>query len=148
MCWNLFFYILAKKKYIMKNVFMLIFLLVSATSFGQGKSKLSIDWQFTGVIDGYDHDSKVEVYIDDVLAATSTVAKQSKKNSVTVISTRGTHKVRIVNFALYENQWEEHSQVNDYSLEVIYDSNLKLKKKNKISLVFDIDKEIVIQSVK
>lgn len=132
----------------MKNVFILIFLLVSVTSFGQGKSKLSIDWQFTGVIEGYDHDSKVEVYIDDVLAATSTVAKQSKKNSVTVITTRGTHKVRIVNFALYENQWEEHNQANDYSLDAIYDSNLILKKKNKISLIFDIDKEIVIESVK
>ena len=109
---------------------------------------MSIDWQFTGVIDGYDHDSKVEVYIDDVLAATSTVAKQSKKNSLTVITTRGTHKVRIVNFALYENQWEEHSRTNDYSLDAIYDSNLKLKKKNKISLIFDIDKEIVIEIVK
>jgi hypothetical protein len=121
---------------------------MSVTSFGQGKSKLTIDWQFTGIIEGYDHDSKVEVYIDDVLTATSTISKQSKKNSVTVITTRGTHKVRIVNFALYENQWEEHSQANDYSLDAIYDSNLILKKKNKISLIFDIDKEIVIRSVK
>jgi hypothetical protein len=132
----------------MKNVFMLIFLLISTTTFGQGKSKLTIDWQFTGIIEGYDHDSKVEVFIDDVLAATSTVSKQSKKNSVTVIATRGTHKVRIVNFALYENQWEEHSHANDYSLDAVYDSNLMLKKKNKISLIFDIDKEIVIESVK
>jgi hypothetical protein len=60
----------SKKKNIMKNVFMLIFLLMSVTSFGQRKSKLTIDWQFTGIIEGYDHDSKVEVYIDDVLTAT------------------------------------------------------------------------------
>ncbi len=43
---------------------------MSVTSFGQRKSKLTIDWQFTGIIEGYDHDSKVEVYIDDVLTAT------------------------------------------------------------------------------
>lgn len=132
----------------MRNAFMLIFLLISTTTFGQEKSKLTIDWQFTGIIEGYDHDSIVEVYIDDVLAATSTVSKQSKKNSVTVIATRGAHKVRIVNFAFYENQWEEHSHANDYSLDAVYDSNLMLKKKNKISLIFDIDKEIVIESVK
>lgn len=132
----------------MKNVFVLIFLLFSFFSFGQGKSKVIIDWQFTGIIEGYDHDSKVEVYVDGILVATSTVTKQSKKNSVTIFSTKGMHQIRIVNYALYENKWEIHSEENDYSLDAIYDSNLVLKKKNKISLIFDIDKEIIIESIK
>ncbi len=132
----------------MKKIILISFLFIGLSSFCQGKAKLSIDWQFTGIIEGYDHDSKVEVYLDGVLVKTSTVSKQSKKNSVSIVATKGQHNIRIVNFALFENQWEEHSEANEYSLDAKYEIDLKLKKKNSISLIFDIDKEIVIESVK
>lgn len=132
----------------MKKIILICFLFIGLSSFSQGKSKLSIDWQFTGIIEGYDHDSKVEVYLDGVLVKTSTVSKQSKKNTVSIATSKGQHHIRIVNLAFYENKWEEHSHANEYSLDAIYENDLKLKKKNKISLIFDIDKEIVIESVK
>jgi hypothetical protein len=132
----------------MKNLILICCLFFGVSSFAQGNSKLSIDWKFTGINEGYDHDNKVEVYLDGVLVKTSTVSKQSQKNSVTIETTKGKHNIRIVNFALYENKWEEHTIVNNYSLDAKYETDLKLKKKNKISLIFDIDKEIVIETVK
>ncbi len=129
----------------MKNLLLICFLVIGTTLFSQKKAKLTIDWIFTGIIENYDHDSRMEIYIDGKQVATSTVSKQSVKNKIVVAVPKGKHTVKIVNYAEYQGEWEAHNRQNDYSLDAFYEYTADFKKKDKLSLVFDIEKEIVIK---
>ena len=48
--------------------------------------------------------------------------------------------MRIVNYALYEGNWEEHTVENNYSYDCVYELNQNFKKrKYTVDLVFDLD---------
>ena len=107
---------------------------------------LTVEYSFLGIEEGYDHDCKTELYIDDKLVATSTVKKESEKNSVSTQLSKGIHKIKVINYALYKGAWEEHTIANNYSIDCLYESTLKMKKKrNKLKLVFDIDKGTYVE---
>jgi hypothetical protein len=102
--------------------------------------KFTVNYTFTGIEEGYDHDSKTELYINDKLVATSSVKKESEKNSVSTVLPKGTYKVRVVNYAYYEGTWEEHTIANNYSIDCLYESTIDMKKKkNTLNLLFDIN---------
>ncbi len=102
--------------------------------------KLSVSYTFKGIVEGYDHQNKIEVYIDGTLAGTSEVKKESEKNSVTITTSKGKHEVKVINYAFYEGNWEEHTIANNYSQDCIYTEMMNLhKKSNKLVLLFDID---------
>ncbi len=102
--------------------------------------KLTVKWSFENIVEGYDHDTKTELYVDGNLVATSTVTKESKPNSVSTDVTPGMHQVRIVNYAMYEGNWEVHSISNNYSIDCLYEEYINCKKKkNTVVLVFDIN---------
>jgi hypothetical protein len=104
------------------------------------KAKIVVKFSFDNIEDGYDHDNKTEVYIDGKLAGTSSVKKESKKNSVKVTTTQGTHVIKVVNYAYYEGNWEVHSIENNYSQDFVYIVTKDLTKScTKIKLLFDID---------
>lgn len=104
------------------------------------KAKIVVKFSFDNIEEGYDHDNKTEVYIDGKLVGTSTVKRESKKNSVKVTTTKGNHEVRIVNYAYYEGNWEEHTIANNYSQDFIYSANMNITKGcTKIKLLFDVD---------
>lgn len=101
---------------------------------------LTVNWRFLNIEEGYDHDSRCEVYVDGNLVGTSTVTKESIPNSITVNMSKGTHTVKIINYAYYDGTWEAHTVANNYSIDCSYEvtANYK-KKKNTLSLVFDIN---------
>lgn len=68
--------------------------------------KVTVKWQFKNIVDGYNYDTKTELYVDGQLAATSTVTKESKPNSVSARVTPGVHDIFVVNYALYKGNWE------------------------------------------
>lgn len=103
------------------------------------EGKLTVSWVFCNIVEGYDHDTKCVVFIDGKQVAESSVTKESQKNSVTVTTTPGTHNVKVVNYALYEGQWEEHTIANEYSIDCLYDNSMNIKPKSMLSLLFDID---------
>lgn len=129
----------------MKNLLLIGFLLAGTGLFAQKSAKLTIDWVFTGIVKDYDHNSRMEVYVDGAPVATSTISKQSEKNKITIPLKRGQHTVKIVNYAEYQGEWEAHTRANDYSLDAVYEYTADFNKKSKLSLVFDIEKEIVIK---
>lgn len=104
------------------------------------KGKLTVKWSFTGIEVGYDHENKTIVFIDGKEAGVSTVTKQSVPNSIIVDIENGTHEIKIVNYAFYQGVWEEHTIDNNYSIDCVYSTTLKVKKKATIALLFDIDK--------
>lgn len=133
-----------------KTILFLIPLLLFTTAalYGQKPAKVTVNWTFEGVKDGYDHDNKMVAYIDGEEVGESSVKKESVPNSYTFEVKKGRHEIRIVNFAQYEGEWEEHTVANEYSLDCIFEDTLEFKKKCTITLVFDIDKEETSSIVK
>lgn len=123
----------------MKNLLLIALLLLGTGVFAQGKSKVTVEWQYTNVIEGYDHLNKMKVYIDGKYVGESKASPQSKLSTYKFKTTQGPHQVKIVNYALYEGKWEEHTIALNYSIDAIYDQKLTIKKKMKIKLTFDID---------
>ena len=112
----------------------------SLTAQTTNNATLTVYISFANIEAGYDHDNKTEIYIDGKLAATSTVTKESVKNSVSAKTSKGNHDIRIVNYAYYEGVWEEHTIANNYSQDFIYNASMNLtKKKTKLKLLFDVD---------
>jgi len=113
---------------------------------GMGKMvDLTVKYSFKGIVDGYDHDCKTELYVDGKLVATSTVEKESKPNSVSAKIKKGTHDIKVVNYALYEGLWEAHTIENNYSQDCLYSATINCKKKsNTIELLFDIDNGTIV----
>jgi hypothetical protein len=132
----------------MRNVKVLILgiIAVVASSFtliengGEKTVNVTVAWEFKGIVDGYDHNTKTELYIDGKLVATSTEKKESKPNSVSATTTRGSHDIKVINYAQYEGSWEAHTIANNYSIDCTYQETVNCKKKNNnIRLLFDLD---------
>ncbi len=137
----------------MKKALFVLFIATTATiNYGftptELKSKtvsLTVSYSFANIEEGYDHQTKCEVYIDGVLAATSTVNAESAPNSVIVKTKKGTHQIKVINYALYEGVWEIHTIENEYSQDFIYDAEMELtKKSNQLSLLFDVDEGLSV----
>lgn len=106
----------------------------------KGNVTITVKWSFKNIVEGYDHDTKTELYVDGKLMATSTVTKESQPNSVSAVVPKGQHKIKVVNYAYYDGVWEEHTIENTYSIDCLYEADINCRKKNnKVTLVFDID---------
>jgi hypothetical protein len=130
----------------------LLFMLVSSvfvmSAFAQKPGKITLKTSYKGIIEGYDHVNRTDVYVDGILKGSTLEQVQSKPGSCTISVPKGTHDIRIVNMAYYEGTWEEHTIANEYSLDALYEGKVTLKKKLSIELVFDIEKEQTFAKVK
>lgn len=109
---------------------------------------LTVTWIYKNVEKGYDHDNRMEVYVDGKKVGTSNIFKESKKGSMTVKVPAGQHEITVENYAYYEGNWELHSIENNYSVDAFYTTNMLFKKKRSINLVFDIKTLETIPTVK
>lgn len=133
---------------ILKNALILCLLFTATSLSAQKMGKLTFDYVTINIVEGYDHDSRLVVYIDGEKIATSDVHKESDHKKLTVSVTRGKHKVRAVLETLYDGVWEEHIKENEYSVDSEYDSELTIKKKMTIIMKMDIDKEATSIQIK
>lgn len=123
----------------MKTFSFLFLLLVSSFAFGQ-TTTLTTTFKFIGIVEGYDHDCKTQVWVDGTMLGESAVVKESAGGSVTVDVPYGEHQLRVINFAQYEGTWEEHTIENQYSIDCFWEGTHKFsKKKENLYLLFDID---------
>jgi hypothetical protein len=129
-------------------LFTLIISLFTVSAFAQKTGVINVNARYTGVLDGYDHICKTMVYLDGKLAGETSEQVQSKPNSCSISAEKGTHSIRIVNMANYEGNWEEHTITNEYSLDALYEGEIKLKKEVTINLEFDITEEKTIVKIK
>ncbi|NVO21142.1 MAG: hypothetical protein HXX13_15675 [Bacteroidetes bacterium] len=118
-----------------------VFLLLIGSLAAQKMGKITVSTSFKGIIEGYDHINKTQLYIDGALAGESPESPESKPITFSADVPRGKHQVYVINLASYEGKWEEHTKDNNYSIDASYRGEIKLKKKVDINLVFDIDKE-------
>lgn len=120
----------------------------SVQGFSQLNCKITFKYKFVNVNEGYDHVSRMKVYLDGTLVGTSledgtssdasAVHKETVQNVFAVEIPKGTHKIRAVVEALYAGVWEEHLIANTYALDCLYEKTLDFTKDNTIELEFDI----------
>lgn len=125
----------------MKTVLLLISLLCIGPLMAAKPVKLTVKWVFQNVNEGYDHDNKVRVYVDGVQLGESAVYKQSKNGVYELEISKGTHQIKVVNYALFEGKWEEHNRANNYSVDAFYEAELNCSSNITIDLAFDIATE-------
>jgi hypothetical protein len=117
----------------------LLMLCLSGSLMAQKMVKLKVNWLYTNIIEGYDHNCKTKIFIDGTEIAESNSAPESVKSELIVEVAKGRHYVQIVNLALYEGAWEEVTVDNNYSTDSFYEDTITFKKKPvSVSLVFDI----------
>lgn len=134
----------------MKKIIIAIMLISGVSTFGfknaenynaEKQVKLTVNLSFENIVEGYDHLTKTEVYIDGTLCGTSTLRNESIPNTVICTTSKGTHAVKVINYAYVDDIWEEHTIENSYSIDCKYEASMNLKKKNnKLNIIFDIDK--------
>lgn len=113
---------------------------LSAAVFAQ---KINISYEFKGIEPGYDHQTRCIMFVDGVETAVSEANLQSKGGKFSAKVEPGKHAIRIVNYALYEGNWEAHTVENDYSLDCSFEADFEFEKKKSklnIDLIFNLDK--------
>lgn len=126
-----------------KNLILFVLLLSGLTIsnlVAQKPVQLQFTYKFINVVEGYDHISRMKVYVDGNLAGTSTPAKESAVNTLKVDLSKGEHTIRAVMETEYEGVWEEHVIALSYSIDCLYEKLMNFTKKlTKIVLEFDIN---------
>ncbi len=104
--------------------------------------KVVVTFQFKGIEKGYDHETRCVLFVDGKEAAVSETKIQSKGGRLAAKLPPGRHVLRVVNYALYEGKWEEHTKANDYSQDCTFDGEFEFGKKRSklnLALTFDLD---------
>lgn len=121
-------------------------MLGTGTSFGGGNVKITFKYKCTNIVEGYDHLSRLKVYVDGKIAGTSTEKLESQQNTITIEVSKGDHSIRAVLESQYEGTWEEHIIANTYSIDCLYEVTKKFTKKNTlIVLEFNIDVGTIVK---
>lgn len=111
----------------------------------KAQGKLTITYQAINTIAGYDHVSRLQVLVDGQEVGVSKEKIQSQKNKVTVKVPTGEHTVVCSLWAKYNNNWEERTLANNYSFDWRFEKKMALKSSNKLNLVFDVNKNSVLE---
>lgn len=127
---------------IMKKIAFLFALLLASTLGYSQTVALKVTFKFINIVEGYDHDCKTQVLIDGESVGESAVTKESKGSSFEVQVPLGKHDIRVVNWAQYEGEWEEHTVANEYSIDCTWEeTGHSFKKDSKLFFIYDIDSE-------
>jgi hypothetical protein len=102
---------------------------------------MNISWRFINVEKGYDHPSRMLVFVDDVEVGTSPQTVESSGGTFGVKIPKGQHRIRIVNQSFVKGAWQNHTIVNNYSVEAVYEKFVAVKKALKVTLVIDLNNE-------
>lgn len=125
---------------LMRPILLLSFLII--TSLVQAKAgtvSFTIEWIFMNVEEGYDHENRIEVFIDGKNVGTSQTFNETELGTYTIDIASGSHKISIMNHAFYEGRWEEHTIANNYSIDATAEMTHNFKTSEKLKLVWDID---------
>ncbi len=132
----------------MKNSLLIFALLLTFVGFSQKPCKVTLNYQYLNIEEGYDHLTKTQIYIDGTMIIESPEHYESQKTTVEFEIPGGSHEISIVNLAYYEGTWEEHTVENNYSIDAVVKEVIKFKKKVKIDIIFDLDSSAPIVKIK
>lgn len=102
---------------------------------------MEVSWRFINVEQGYDHPSRMLVFVDDVEVGGSPQTVESSGGVFGVKIPKGLHRIRIVNQSYVKGVWQDHTIVNNYSVEAIYERLVEVRKGLKVTLIIDLNNE-------
>lgn len=102
---------------------------------------VTVKWTFEEVVEGYDHDNKILVFIDGKSIGESGVFKESEKATYSFEVAKGKHTIKIVDYSLYEGNWDIHTKENQYSVDAFYENEINFTTNTTINMLFNVDKE-------
>ena len=102
---------------------------------------MEIDWCFKHVESGYDHVSRMQVFVDDIAYGTSGQSVESRGGIFVLKIPKGMHRIRIVNQSFLNGFWQDHTIVNNYSVEAVYEKLVEVKKSIRVTLLIDLENE-------
>ncbi|MDH4472958.1 MAG: hypothetical protein QE487_10135 [Fluviicola sp.] len=102
---------------------------------------VTVKWTFEEVVEGYDHDNKILVFIDGKSVGESQVFKESAKASYSFEVPKGKHSIKIVDYSFYEGKWDIHTKENQYSVDAFYEADINFTANTTINMLFNVDKE-------
>lgn len=117
-----------------------LLLLIGGQVFAQD-GKLTIKWTYLNVVEGFDHENKIAVWIDGNRVGESGSYKETETGTYNLTVPTGMHRIKVIGYAYYEGQWEEHTIENDYSVDAIVEEDYSFAKKNTLTIAWDIDME-------
>jgi hypothetical protein len=107
---------------------------------------MKIDWSFIHVEEGYDHLSRMLVFVDDIEYGISPQSQESKGGMFMVKIPKGSHRIRIVNQSFLNGVWQDHTIVNNYSVEAVYEKSLEIRKSIRVTLIIDLNDEHTVNT--
>lgn len=102
---------------------------------------MEINWRFTNVESGYNHVSRMQVFVDDLEYGTSEQSVESIGGVFVLKVPKGMHRIRIVNQSFIDGAWQDHTIVNNYSVEAVYEKPVEVKKAIRVTLLIDLNDE-------
>ncbi|WP_343631079.1 hypothetical protein [Fluviicola sp.] len=102
---------------------------------------MTVDWKFINVEKGYDHPSRMLVFVDDMEYGSSVQSVESTGGNFTINIPKGQHRVRIVNQSFVKGVWQDHKIINNYSLDAVFEKSLNVRKAVRVTLVIDLNNE-------
>ena len=114
-------------------------LLIALPALAGGSKPTKLSWRFENVVEGFDHNHQMVVTVDGDQVASSDEGPETVPGTMTVQLPTGAESLRIVSMAQYEGEWEEHTIDNDYSVDCVWELELKNRPPKKIDMVCDID---------
>lgn len=121
----------------MQHKILFFFFLLLTSKVYAVNGTLVIDWKFMNVVKGYDHQNKIVVYIDGKRVGEAKSTSQQVKGTFKCAVSTGKHSIKVVNFALYQGKWEEHTIDNGYSIDANYYVVRPFEKENNLSIIWD-----------
>jgi len=122
----------------MRALFVVLFATLPSLA-AAGPVKASV--RYLHIEEGYDHLNRLDVLVDGQVVASSAERPQSKKNKVRFELPEGAQTVQLVNYALYEGQWEIHSILNNYSIDCLWElPAADARARGKLDLLCDLDR--------
>jgi hypothetical protein len=124
----------------MKKTLLTLMMLMGIFAISMAQSgTMTVKFAFKGIEEGYDHICKTQVWVDGEMVGESPAVKESVGATFTVKVPTGSHNIRVINLAYYEETWEEHTVANNYSIDCLYEGTDNLKATNKFFMLHDID---------
>lgn len=114
--------------------------LLPLTVFGQKKeARLQLSYMFTGVKEGYNHNEKMDIYLNDVLIFSGPPAAMDEKREMIIGITPGTWQLRLESYVWYNDQWEAQTIANGYNIDAVWEQTITLKKKKRLNIDLEFD---------
>lgn len=123
----------------MKTILLICLLSLIGWNATAKDGKLTIQWTYLNVVEGYDHENKIAVWIDGERKGESSSCKATQTGTHTLLVPQGVHSLRIVGYSYYEGNWEEHTIVNEYSVDAILEETFTFTKTNTLNIAWDLD---------